>query len=314
MIVFDMPLSQHGVTVLLNLVLAIAVGACATMSWTTQTSSDWARSRVRTVRYVGLGALVVALCASAGVLWFEAAAMAELPLAQAGEAVRSMLTSTHLGLAWKIGAGALILGIAAIAFATPGRRRGPMALGGLAALAGFLYTRSMVSHASAGGDFSLLMVVDWIHLILICLWVGEVIVSGLVVLSVSPGALPEDRNDCASYVESLSRSATLALVGIFATGLVNAWLNLGGASAFVSHPYGITLLIKLMLVMGAVLLGGANRFVVMPGLIASLRGGDASAYNAMRHFTLILRIEAVVLVAVLLMAAILSSTSPPTAG
>ncbi|MDL2353949.1 MAG: CopD family protein [Pseudomonadota bacterium] len=312
MIGFDMPLAQHGATVLLNLALAIAIGAGATMLWTTQTTSVWARSRVRTVRHVGLVALAVALSASAGVLWLEAAAMAEVPLAQAAEAARSMLTSTHLGLAWKIGTGALLLGIAAMALATPGRRT-PM-LVALAAVAGFLYTRSMVSHASAAGDFNLQMVIDWIHLILVCLWVGEVIVSGLVVLSSSPGALLQDRSDCARYVESLSTSATFALAGIFATGLFNAWLNLGGASVLVSHPYGTTLLIKLTLVMGAVLLGGANRFIVMPGLIASLRSGDAAADRAMRQFTLILRVEAVVLVGVLFMAAILSSTSPPTAG
>jgi hypothetical protein len=66
------------------------------------------------------------------------------------------------------------------------------------------------------------------------------------------------------------------------------------------QPGCITLLIKLMLVMGAVLLGGANRFLVMPGLIASLRSGDVSADKSMRRFTLT--------------AAILSSTSPLAAG
>jgi putative copper resistance protein D len=311
---FDMPLVQHGATVLLNVALAIAVGACVTMLWATPTTSVWARSRASTVRRVGLCSLAVVLCASACVLWLEAAAMAEVPLVQAAEAARSMLTSTHLGLAWMIGTGALLVGIAALALATARHRDGPLVLVGLAALAGFLYTRSMVSHASSDGDFSLLMVVEWIHLTLICLWVGEVIVSGLVVLSSSPGALLKDRIDCARYVESLSTSATLALVGIFATGLFNAWLNVGRANALVSHPYGITLLIKVTLVMGAVLLGGGNRFIVMPRLIASLRSGDAAADKAIRHFTLILRIEAGVLVAVLLMAAILSSTSPPTAG
>ena len=314
MIALELPLAQHGATVLLNVAVSIAIGAGATMLWTTQTTSLWARGQAQTVRRVGLVALALALCASAGVLWLQAAAMAEVPLAQAAQATLSMLTSTHLGLAWKIGMGALMLAIAAMARATPGRRERALLLVGLAALAGFLYTRSMVSHASADGDFSFLMLVDWVHLILICLWIGEVIVSGLVVLASPPGAVLEDRNDCARYVESLSRSATIALVGIFATGLVNAWRNLGGIGALASDGYGITLLIKLTLVLGAVLLGGANRFVVMPRLIASLRSGNAGADKAMRNFTRILRIEAVVLVVVLLKAAILSATSPPTAG
>ena len=181
MIAFDLivlapALAQHGATVLLNLTVAIAVGAGAgaTMLWTTQTISLWARGQVRTVRRVVLVALAIALCASAVVLWFQAAAMAEVPLAQAGDATRSMLSSTHLGLAWKIGMGALMLAISAMALARPGRHERALVLVGLAAMAGFLYTRSMVSHASADGDFSALMVVDWVHLILICLWVGEV--------------------------------------------------------------------------------------------------------------------------------------------
>lgn len=314
MMAADLPLAQHGATVVLNLALANAVGACATMLWTAHTSSVWARSLVRKVRNVGLASLVVALGASAGLLWLEAAAMAEVPLDQAADAARLMLTSTHLGLAWKIGAGALLLGIAAMALATPGGRANLQASVALAASAGFLYTRSMVSHASAFGDLSLLMLVDWIHLILICVWVGQVVVSGLVVLPALPGGLPEDRNDCARYIASLSTSATLALVGIVVTGLFNAWFNLGTPSALAGHPYGITLLIKMTLVMGAVLLGGTNRFVVMPVLIASLRSSDAAAATAMSRFTSILRIEAVMLVAVLFMAAILSSTAPPTAG
>ena len=52
----------------------------------------------------------------------------------------------------------------------------------------------------------------------------------------------------------------------------------------------------------------------MPGLIASLRSGDPDADKAMHKFAQILRMEAVVLVAVLLTAAMLSATSPPTAG
>ena len=320
------PLLQHGATVLLNLAVAMAVGASATILWATQASSVWARERARAVRRLGLVALVVALMASAALLWLKAAAMAEVPLAQAAPAAWSMLNSTHLGLAWKIGSGALVLAIAAIAAlmtnsatapSTAVRRERALVLVGLAALACFLYTRSMVSHASADGDFSLLMLADWLHLILVCLWVGDVIVAGLLVLACPPGAPRDDRNDrndCARYVESLSRSATLALVGIFATGLFNAWRNLGGIGALVSDAYGITLLIKLALVLGAVLLGGANRFVVMPGLIAALRSGDAGAGKAMYKFTQILRVEAVVLVAVLLTAAMLSATSPPTAG
>jgi putative copper resistance protein D len=310
----DMSVAQHGATVILNLALAIAVGAGATMLWTARGASEWVRMQGCRVRHAGLAALAVAILASVGVLWLEAASMAEVPLMQAGEAARTMLTATHLGLAWKVGMAALIFSIAAMALATPNRGARGLAFMSLAGLALFLYTRSMVSHAAAAGDFSLILVVNWTHLILICLWIGEVIVGGQVVLASPPGEALDNRNDCARYVESLSASATFALVGIFVTGLFNAWYNLGSPKALLGNPYGTTLLIKLALVIVAVMLGGINRFVVMPGLIAALHTGGGTANKAARQFTVILRIEGLVLVAVLVMAAILSSTAPPTAG
>jgi putative copper resistance protein D len=114
-----------------------------------------------------------------------------------------------------------------------------------------------------------------------------------------------DRHDCAAYLKSLSRSATIALGGIFATGMFSAWHNGGSAGALTGSAYGLTLIVKITLVLAAAMLGGFNRFFVMPKLIASLADG--------RQFTLILRVEAAVLLGALTLAAILSSTPPPAA-
>ena len=178
----------------------------------------------------------------------------------------------------------------------------------------FLYTRSMVSHASANGDLSALMAADWLHLICICVWVGEVFVAAFIMLASPAGARTDDRDACRRYVESLSTSATFALAGIFATGLFNAWHNLDEPGALTGTPYGATLLVKVSLVMLAVMLGGFNRFMVMPPLTAALRSGDPAASVFARRFSMILRIEAGVLLGVLILAANLSSTSPPSAG
>lgn len=151
------------------------------------------------------------------------------------------------------------------------------------------------------------MLVDWVHLMLICLWVGEVIVSGLLVLAVRP-VDAAGRLDCAAYIGTLSTAATWALAGICATGTFSAWHNLHTPAALVGNPYGTALLVKLALVACAALLGGANRFIVMPQLQAALR---AHADAALARFVLILRVESAVLLAVLIAAALLSSASPP---
>ncbi len=301
-------------TVVLNLAVAVAVAAAATRLWTARCASPWAQLQHRRVRRIGVAALVATMLASVCVLWLEAAAMAEVPVAQARAETWMMLTATHFGIAWQVGMAALVGAVIAMALATPGRRESHWTLASLAGIAVFLYTRSMVSHASAAGDFSFMMLVDWMHLLLVCVWVGEVFVSGVVVLPALPDVALDNRADYCRYVESLSTSATVALAGIFATGLFNAWFNLGSLSALISNPYGTTLLIKVALVLGAATLGGFNRFIIMPGLIAALGDAGTAQVKSARQFTLILRIEAIVLLGVLVMAAVLSATSPPTAG
>jgi putative copper resistance protein D len=225
-----------------------------------------------------------------------------------------MLSATHLGLAWSIGMGALVFSAAAMALSMYAPRRKMPASLGLLGVAVFLYTRSMVSHASADGDFSAAMLADWLHLVLICLWTGEVFVAGFLVPVWPAGARMEDRNDCARYVASLSASAAIAVAGIAATGLYSAWHNLGSASALAGNPYGAVLLIKVALVAVAVMLGGINRFFVMPSLMAGLRSGKPETAPSARRFAMILRTEAGVLLGVLTLAAILSATPPQVPG
>jgi putative copper resistance protein D len=216
-----------------------------------------------------------------------------------------VLSATHYGTAWTIGSAALLA--FALSLAVPVGR-------GLAqplALAVFLYSRSMVSHAAAGGDFGWAVAADWLHLVFISAWVGEVLAAGLAALRVEPGD-PQSRLECGAYVRTLSRSATLALAGLFATGAFSAWRGLGTIENAVGNPYATTLLLKLALVLGAATLGGMNRFVLMPALLKQLRQ-PGPAQGAAGRFTRVLHIEAVLLVAALVVAAFLSSTSPPTA-
>ncbi|MFL6672367.1 MAG: copper resistance D family protein [Massilia sp.] len=281
--------------------------------WLAGASSQWAwGGRVR-VQVVAWSSALVALLANVVLLWLEAAAMAEVPIAQAGAAAWSVLTATHYGLAWIIGTCALI---AAAGLSIAGKREKRLRLtAGLSvlALAVFLYTRSMVSHAASEGDFSLAMLADWIHLNLVSLWVGEVLVAGAIVLAARAPLQPVDRRDRANYIQALSTSATFALAGIFITGLFGAWRNLGGFANLIGNPYGETLLVKLALVACAASLGGINRFLVMPPLLDRERDEGRSSETSARKFRLVLRIEAVVLFAVLFLAAVLGSTSPPAA-
>lgn len=310
---YDEQLAIYSATVALNLALAVAVGAALAALWLASGTTAWSAAQLRRVRPVRIGATAAAIVALGSLLPFVSASMAEVPIAEAGEAMRAMLAESHFGLAWTVGMGALVCAALALFVPVTGPGQRSVVSVNLLLLAVALYSRSMVSHAAADGDLSVAIIVDWMHLCLISVWVGEVFVAGFVTLS---GAIDEtavERAEAARYVENLSSSATFALAGIFATGLFSAWRNLGGVAGLTGNPYSSVLLYKLALVALAALLGGCNRFVVMPSLLAGLRAPHAVATQALGSFRRILRIEAALLFAVLVAAAILSATPPPSA-
>lgn len=309
----DLALAQRLAIVVLNLSVAILVGAGAATVWLRRAGSPWAAEMLHRLRKAMLACFAAATLSYVAVLWLEAASMAEVPVAEAFPAVQSVITATHYGYAWMLGAGALVVAWVATALRPGALGPGPASVLRFGALGLFLHSRSIVSHAGAAGDFTWAVAVDWVHLVLVSLWVGEVIVAGSIVLRREPAAGQENRVDCARYIEALSSSATIALVGIFVTGILSAWRGLGSPDQVFGNPYGSMLLIKVGLVLCAAALGGMNRFVVMPALLARLRGPQLPGRDATPRFALVLQIEAVVLLAVIVAAAILSSTPPPTA-
>jgi putative copper resistance protein D len=303
--------AQHLVTALLNLAVAVLTGSSMGRLWLGRELSDWSETRRGPALRIARAGAMVALAANLVVLWLESAAMAEVPFIEAGGAVFSMLTSTHLGFAWMIGMAGLIVATFAV-FLDMDRSAAPPILT-LISLAVFWYTRSMVSHAASDGDFSVRLVADWVHLGLISLWVGEVILAGVVTLKTSANMNALDRRARAAYVESLSSSATIALTGIFITGAYAVWRSLGSLENVFGNPYGNTLMAKLLLVGVAAALGGYNRFLVMPPWLTLERSGNAAPAVLPERFRRILWVEALVLLVVVMLAAILASTSPPGA-
>ena len=309
----DVDLAIYSATVVLNLALAVAVGAAMAALWLANGTTAWSTGQTRRVRPVRIGATVVAIAALGLLLPLVCASMAEVPIADVSEAMGAMLDDSHFGLAWKVGMGALLAAALAAAIPVSGQRMRYLALLNMLVLAVALYSRSMVSHAAADGDLSVAIVVDWMHLCLISVWVGAVFTAGFITLNGMVSETAAGRVEAARYVENLSSSATFALAGIFATGLFSSWHNVGSLAGLAGNDYGSVLLFKLALVALAALLGGFNRFIVMPSLLGSLRQPVAGTPEPLRRFRFILRIEALLLLAVLVAAAILSATPPPTA-
>ncbi len=159
-----------------------------------------------------------------------------------------------------------------------------------------------VAHACAGhagaNGIGWLAAVMGAHVLATALWAGAVFAAVLCVARGRPDAADGPR-----YAARLSALATGSLAVAALTGVAGAWHALGGDVApLATSTWGRVLDAKTALVAIAVALGGVNRFAVMPGLP-----------RAWPRFARVLRIEAGVLAAVLVAAAVLANGEPPVA-
>src|SRR5699024_2239838 len=140
---------------------------------------------------------------------------------------------------------------------------------------------------------------DCLHLLSASLWGGVIIAF---VLAVRPVLR---RQDDAVRAAVATRYSTLAAAGlglVAATGIYNAWQELGAWRPLWSTRYGLILDIKLGLVMLMALAGAGNRFRHVPAMANAARFGApvisrrTSAFHAL---TVTSAIEALLMLAIL---------------
>jgi copper resistance protein D len=303
--------------VAIHLGLALCLGPAASQLWLGRpsfpSSLPWQKRTGEQALALCRTGLAIGLLGLFAAAWVEAAIMGDTGLLSAGATLGTLLSRSHFGHAWLIGLGAWLVGGGLLVRAGRTGRPSSLVLAGIASMAVFALTRSVVSHAGSEGDVTLAVAVDWLHLVLVCLWVGVVAAGALL-------ELPDDRSTSAErtlaahWVARMSSTATATLVGIASTGAFKVWRGLAATGSFESYlrsTYGEALLLKLMFVGAAAMLGGVNRFVVLPRLLleAGSRQGEASRWRA--RLVLVLRSEFLMLLLVLAAAAWLSSTELP---
>jgi len=291
-------LLQVGTALLLNLGFAWLVGSWFArywLRWNGHSRSEFEPAlRELDLWAAGLTALSIAI----GLL-VATASMGGVGLREACPMFWMMLTSTDYGHAGCITLMAMLilLAIRWLAGAAPATDIG-VALS-LVLVAG---TRAAMGHAGEEGWLSIALAAEVVHFSAIGLWTGAVLVSAWFTLD-------ERRIGCTAvgaydrYLKLMSQASFAAVIAIFITGLYNAWHRVGAVEHLQHTMYGITLLIKVALVLLAVGLGGYNKFVGLPSASRSDGG--------LRVVRTALRIESYVLASVLLAASILISQQPP---
>lgn len=287
-------LLQVGSAFLLNIGFTWLTGSWFARYWMQANGADRHEFEAA-LRRLDLWAAGLTTLASALALLVATAVMGEVGLREACPMFWMMLASTDYGHA---GAVAIVAMLVFLILRWRGGAGRTTDIGAGLALSVFAITRASVGHAGEEGLLSVALAAEALHYAAIGLWTGAVLVSAWFVLSerriAHASAGGHDR-----YLDLMSLAATLAVAVIFVTGVYSAWHRVGSAGQLQQTFYGVTLLVKVALVLAAIALGGYNKFWGLPAANRSATG--------LHRVRAALRIESGVLIAAVLAASILIS-------
>ncbi len=264
------------------------------------------RGRVRRLTFASLGLLVAATGAD---LVSRALTMTGAGVGATLTALPLVLRRTHFGVAWRLRAWAIVL----VAILCSMRARWAR-LGAVAAMLGVVFTLAATGHAADWGDFTPTAFADWLHATAALAWGGGLLCSWWCVFRETPESLSAAA--LATIARRFSRLAGVCACTIVATGLVNGFVEVAAIPGLWTSAYGRVLAVKVLVVLGALALGAANRYRVLPGLSeASLRGTQGCEADGARG--LLARYvtgEAILVVVVFGCTAVLAQLPPPRHG
>jgi copper transport protein len=186
-----------------------------------------------------------------------------------------------------------------------------LAIGGaLACATAMLLVPGLVGHAGQTSPRSLALALDWVHLAAGSVWLGGL--AGLLVLW---GAARRGRRlrALATVVPRFSRVAVGAVLAIVVTGTAQTIEHLPTVGALWETSYGRSLIVKIGLLGGALVLGAVNLLVTTPRLAGAGARDDPAAGG--RGATLLRRTvsgEVALVTATVFAAGVLTSLPPPS--
>jgi copper transport protein len=252
---------------------------------------------------------VVLLVGTLFVAIAQASAAADVPLwGVFGQPLFDLLSRGRFAALWWTRLALVVLALALVVWRGLGRWPGQVAL---VATALALLTSSLNSHAAAllSGAY-LAVAVDWLHFSGVAAWIGGLIS----LIYVLPGAVRASQamgdRVLAQAVARFSAMALIAVGVIVATGTFQAWLEVGSWEGLVQTAYGLSVTIKIALLVLMLALAAFNLLIVRPGLARKAVSGSVSATTLARRFALAVRGEAALALIVLLVAAVLTGFSP----
>lgn len=254
------------------------------------------------------GCLGILWITSLAWLWVRTAAMSGNTLPDALPVIPIVLFQSHFGSVWWLRVIAMIWASAAwLAGRASGGRWRTAAYAALFGLAWVAASRSAAGHAAAAGDWTPRELVDWLHVMSISVWGGSLVAT---VVLMFPRLSRTSAIGRARFAQRFSRIAGLALGGVLASGIYNALSVLPTVSALWTSPYGRTLGLKLLLVLGMIVCGAANRYMFVPELGTAARAGSP-VLMPLRRLWCSVAVETLLLIGVLVVTSRLIQMAPP---
>ena len=162
---------------------------------------------------------------------------------------------------------------------------------------GLLVTLSRLSHAGASGE-ALPLVADVLHLAAAALWAGPLLYLAWLPIWQEAGGRPE----LLVTVKRISRLGLVAVSILAGTGVYASLLYVFGLDDLTGTPYGRALIVKLGLVAIILLIAALNRWWLLPKV------ARREAAPILKRY---LRLESLLLIAVLAATGVLTTREPP---
>lgn len=246
----------------------------------------------------GCAALLV-LASLLGLVLQTAVVAGSLTAALDPSTLASVVSEMAMGAASLARAMAAVVALAVLMLARPGRAAwiAASALGAVAAASMAWMGHGAATEGPGGG---LHLAADIAHLAAAAVWVGA-----LVFFLGLAGVSRRDARQAPTFHAALAGFSGIGsgvVAVLVASGLINSWFFVGpmGVAALVRTPYGLLLLLKLVLFGAMVVLAAANRFRLTPALREALvePAPPSTAVKALRRSLVLELSAAMALVAV----------------
>ncbi|NOY64509.1 MAG: hypothetical protein GXO97_03820 [Nitrospirae bacterium] len=168
----------------------------------------------------------------------------------------------------------------------------------------------MSSHQAQKGYLTLPFLLDVVHVVSISLWIG-----GMFFVRFCYGFFLRDRGKdlweiFLSMIKRFSNLATYSVYLAGLTGIVLAFIRIKGFSILVDTAYGKTFIAKLLIVTAIFVLGGINKFFIIPALGKKDEADWNSLLKVKENLYRFVTIEAILGIIALLITALLTHLSP----